>query len=178
MRRRRRARGLAGLALLAWGGCGPTEKVDLSAPELDRPAPEIEEVSVSCSVEDAAWSIAVDTVGWTGGGRLWMALAAASAERHVLPSVSAASDGSTDRLRLDLGVVADWRSAEPGSTTRWRCAQEAELSFLLTVLSSDGAETADCRFWGADLDLWSEVSGAPACDRPLQGDDTGDTASP
>lgn len=109
----------------------------------------------------------MDTAGWTGGGALWMAKTSDHVERHGLPSVSAAADGSTDRLSLSLAVVADWRYVAEGSSTVFRCAEQEQVSFDLVIYTSDGSERTDCRAWGADPDLWSELDDVPDCDQLL-----------
>ncbi len=81
-------------------------------------------------------------------------------ESHAVYSQTAASDGSADHLALELGIVADFRDAQPGSTSAWLCADAEALSYLVTVRLADGSDTADCRTWGVDPAVFEEPCAA------------------
>lgn len=168
---------LAALGLAAGTGCAPTSKQGASGDSdwRDSGPPSISALTWSCDSGAATWKFQVDTAGWTGGGALWMAEDATRVERHGLSSVSAASDGSTDRLTTSLSVVADWRYAVEGSSTVWRCAEQEQISFLAVVYTRDGADRADCRTWGANPGLWDTLEDVPDCATVLP--DTGDTGA-
>ena len=163
-----------GLLTLATACAQGGGAVDSDSAWLSTEAPEIVAITASCDPAFATWSFQVDTTGWTGGGALWMAERGDRVERHGLSSVSAAADGSTDRLSLSLSAVADWRYAVEGSSTAWRCVDEDALSFQITVYTRDGADRADCRTWGADPSLWDRLDEVPDCATVLEdADDTG-----
>ena len=151
--------------------------MDTSVAESGGP-PEITALDWGCDVDAEQWSFTVDTTWWTGDGRVWMSRGGDPSERHGLGSTRAASDGSTDHLVLTLGIVADWRDAVSGSTTRFRCDDADKLSYLVLVYTRDGGDVGDCRRWGDDV--WSEVDGAPGCDSVLESEtDSGtDSAAP
>jgi hypothetical protein len=102
-----------------------------------------------------------------------------ASEAHDMLSSSAASDGSSDELELELDIVADWRDASEGSSTRWLCSDEGDLSFQISIHGSDGTDDVDCRTWGKNTSIWSDLEGAPLCDELWeQPDDTaGDTGT-
>lgn len=159
--------------LLLLLGCtaAPTSAED-AGPFYDA-APAITALQWSCDVEASEWSFEITTEHWTGGGRVYMARDAATLEEHRVRSVGAAADGSTDSLALELDIVADWRDASSGASTRWRCDEQDALSFLVTVLTPDGSSQADCRVWGADLLLWEAVAQVDGCETILEEPDTG-----
>jgi hypothetical protein len=163
------------LVLAAMAGCTPAPPPGGNGDDgpFHDGTPSIISVSWSCNGDDATWTFEVETEGWTGGGTLWMAREANTAEKHHIYSVSAASDGSADSLELELDVAEDWRDASPGSSTRWRCLDLDDISYLLTVSTPTGSETADCRTWGVDPDVFGDVSGAEVCENILV-DDTGE----
>lgn len=140
---------------------------DSVAPVSDDP-PQITAITWSCDIDAASWAFDVSTARWTGGGRVWLSQGGDPTEYHSAPSVRAAADGSTDALSLDLDVVADWRYASSGSSTRFRCDQEALLSFMVTVYTADGSEVADCRTWGASPEIWATIDGAHPCETALE----------
>ncbi len=140
--------------------------------------PAIVDIAWSCEVEAAQWLFSVEADHWTGGGKLWMTEDAAFIEEHAIRSAEAPADGSGDRLELSLDIVADWRDAVAGSSTRYRCADQDALTFQLMVSVPDGSARSDCRTWGAEPMLWSETDAVEACDTVLedsaaQEDDTG-----
>ena len=111
------------------------------------------------------------TDAWTGGGRLWWSADGDYRERHTVPSVSAARDGTDDRLVLELGIVPDWRDASPGSSTWFNCATPG-LAAVLQVLARDGRTVADCIALGDEPTRWTDWDPAVACES-----DAADTAS-
>ena len=165
---------------LASSGC-------LSAPSGDTGAltyfhegtPIITDLSSDCENEDALWTFVVQTDAWTGGGKLWMGDDESTVEAHKIYSAKAASDGSSDKLKLELEIVADWRDATNGSSTGWQCDESEELSYLLVVYESTGNEVTDCRYWGSQTDLWEAESleNVPTCDTLFEEEPSGDTGS-
>ena len=122
--------------------------------------PTISAVTWACDVDSATWSFVVDTVHWSGGAWLWIARDAKTVERHAMYSQAAASDGSTDQLAVDLSVVADWRDAASGSSTRFPCAETDALAYQVTIYDRYGDEATDCRRWGVEgvLEAVEEVT--------------------
>jgi hypothetical protein len=147
-----------------------------TGPGLEKDAPFHDGVPVitaltwSCDADSAKWDLAVETEGWTGGGRLWIARDADDADKHDVYSDKADADGAWDCLSLDLDVVADWRDAQSGQSTAFPCSDQDALSYLFVAYTPDASETADCRAWGADGSLWGEVGGSDPCETAL-GDD-------
>jgi len=138
--------------------------------------PSITSVEWGCELDDMEWTFEVETEQWTGAGWIRMAKSAAYSELHRLPSVEAAGDGSTDRLRLTLNVAQDWRAATSGRSTAWRCRDEGVLTYMITVYSTDGEAVTDCRTWGADTSMWTRITGAHDCQTQLEGTEPiGDT---
>lgn len=136
---------------------------------------------VSCDTDNARWSFALTTTGWSGGGEVLMSRDGSYLEVHRLPSVEAAEDGSADRLELELTVVADWRDVETGSTTIFNC-HEPGLAGMARVFARDGEAVAGCAAFGLDPSIWQTWRTDYTCDDvvPLEGDteetgDTGDT---
>ena len=157
------------LALLACSGSStPAEE---QGPFYDGD-PEITAVQWGCDLEESVWAFEMTTAQWTGGGRIFMAAEPDLVEEHRIRSTGAAADGSTDSLSLELDIVADWRDAVGGASTRWRCDDEESLTFLATVFTADGSSRGDCRVWGADPALWDETD-IEGCETMLEEPDTG-----
>ena len=136
-------------------------------------SPLITDVSWGCDVEASEWTFSVLTEHWTGGGRTFMARDVDTIEEHRVLSVGAQADGSADKLSLSLDIVADWRDAVDGTSTQWRCDDLASLSFMVTILTPDGSQRADCRAWGADPLLWEGTEEIEGCQTLLEDSDTG-----
>jgi hypothetical protein len=100
---------------------------------------------------------------------LWVAREPETAESHRIYSVEADAAGSWDRLELTLAVAAEWQDAVSGSSTRWLCQDQDDLTFLLVVYTAQGSEVGDCRIWGADPARMAWVEGAEPCDTSLDG---------
>ncbi len=137
--------------------------------------PSITELQWGCEVEASQWRFAITTAHWTGGGRIYMAREPTVIEEHRVRSVGAEPDGSADTLELELDIVADWRDAVGGSSTRWRCDDTDTLTFLAAVYTPDGESRADCRVWGADVLLWDSTEAVEGCQTVLEDPDTGST---
>lgn len=141
-------------------------------------APGLVGVEATCDRRDGRWAFAVRTDAWTDDARLWMAVNPRLVERHNLPSVRAAADGSWDCLEQQLGVAPNWQDAAANSTSRFRCPDLDALSFLITVTGQDTEGWTGCAAWGPGGVDWSAVQGAPRCDTTLRGpSDTGDTGA-
>jgi len=162
--------GAAFVLLGALPGCNLGFK-DTTPDDPEYPLPAITAVTVECDAERAAWSFTVDTTGWTGNGQVLLSSDGDYVERHPLDSVSAAADGSTDRLDLDLDVVSDWRDVSEGSTTAFNCATP-DLLGVLRVYERTGDEVADCRIFGEQPDRWAAWEPDTACTQAVV-EDTG-----
>ena len=138
-------------------------------------APRITALTWGCEVEDSEWRFALTTEHWTGGGRLYMTDDLTVTEEHRIRSEGAQPDGSADTLELELDIVADWRDASAGSSTRWRCDDLDRLTFLAVVYTPDGDSRSDCRVWGADPLLWDGTDDVEGCQTVLE--DTTDTGA-
>ena len=157
--------------------CGNTEPL---TPHDDNPfhgdPPSIESISADCDPEAGEWEFEVTTQNWTGGGWVWMGVTANNAEGHRLRSVKAAADGSSDRLFLQLDIEPDWRDATRSKSTRYLCSDRADMTFMVTAYDPRGDRVEDCRTWGSNPNLWTEVDSAYDCSTLWETDD--DTASP
>jgi hypothetical protein len=154
------------LSLLACISGPPSQKVD-PGPFYDAD-PVITSVDFECSEADSAWTFIVRTEGWTGGGWVWMGKTPDNAEGHRITSVSAAADGSSDKLKLTLDIAADWRDATRSKSTRWLCSDLDTLSFMTTAYDPHGDGVVDCRAWGASPRLWLEIDAAYDCETVIQ----------
>ena len=136
--------------------------------------PVIDSVEFGCSEEDEEWTFVVRTTGWTGGGWVWMGTDPDNAEGHRIVSVSAAADGSTDKLKLTLDIKADWREATRSKSSRWLCSDLDTLSFMTTAYDPRGEGVVDCRSWGENPLLWLLVDAAYDCETVMEvEEDTG-----
>lgn len=156
------------MALLLCGACGGEAEDAVAVADPRSGDAAITAVSWDCDPDLAQWSFVVDTEHWTAGGVVWITGDTDRAERHGLPSVAAAEDGSTDHLELKLSVVSDWRYAVLGSSTGWRCLDEPELSFVVVIYAEDDSGETDCRSWGANPEIWAEIPGGPVCGTALE----------
>lgn len=121
--------------------------------------PEIEQLSWSCRSQQARWELELQTSGWTSGALLWLTRDGEYAELHTVPSIAAAPDGSEDRLRLQLSIASDWRSARPGQSTAFLC--EPPPDGLLVVLDTANRVSA-CAALG-EGEAWASLSDLPDC---------------
>ena len=160
------------MVLLLLSACITPGSTTLPDP-LSGADPRISSVRWDCDPERSAWLFTIEADAWTGGGTAWIARDADRYEEHRIRSVKAAADGSSDILELELDVVADWRDASPGTSTAWRCADAASLTFQVAIKETSGDDQTDCRTWGASPDLWDAFAGVPACEVRLTITDTG-----
>lgn len=119
-------------------------------------------VDGSCNLDQARWRIEVDTDAWASNARLIWTLDGEYAEQHPMQSVKAAEDGTSDRLRVDLFTVDDWRDAQPGNTTAFDCRDTP--SAMIQVFDRDGT-ASDCVRFGLQPSLVLSLDGAPDCPR-------------
>lgn len=147
---------------------------DGAGPLYDDP-PSITLIQWSCSTEDETWTFQVETANWTANGRLYLTTDAAYLEEHALTSRTAAADGSSDSLEVELGIEADWRDVSSGSTTAFLCTPTTEttLSFLVVVYTPGTGAEADCRTGGGDPTLFATIEDVPECDEVWAQADTG-----
>ena len=136
------------------------ETIHVSTEKKELPAPAIIALEWMCDAEIDTWTFDVHANGWTANGHLWMS-DGTSTEKHYIQSVGAAADGSDDHLSIELEIMADWRDAESGKSTRFRCSHEASLSFLTTIMHPETSDITDC-VKSDDFD-WSLIEGAPIC---------------
>ena len=126
-------------------------------------SPIITETEWTC--EDDNWSIVVSTEGWTGNGLIWLG-DSNRYERHPIYSVEAASDGSADRLRINLTATADWRDTQSGSLTGFYCEEKERLSLFITIHHPQTLETSDCVQLNGEYsnpqEIWDAVN-LPTC---------------
>ena len=130
--------------------------------------PSLTGIEWGCDVDAATWTFTADTEGWTGGGRVYMAVDLDRIESHRIYSVKADPDGAWDHLEMELAIQADWRDYSSGSATGWRCGDEEALSYQLLVYGAEGSAVGDCRTWGANPSLWLETEEVNDCEVPLE----------
>jgi hypothetical protein len=158
------------VVLVVLAACAPAPRQD-PLPEVEPSAPRIVDHALTCDPASATWSAVAITDAWTGSGRLWWSADGDYRERHTLPSVSAARDGSDDRLLLELAIVPDWRDAAPNTRTWFNC-ETPGLAAVLQVLARDGRTVSDCVALGDSPERWGTWDPEVACVTP----DTGDTS--
>jgi hypothetical protein len=124
--------------------------------------PEITAITWVCDAETDSWTFEMKTNAWTSNGHIWIT-DGSTTERHYIQSIGAPADGSADNLELILEIVADWRDAEAGKRTQFRCRDENELSLLASVMHPETGEITDC-FQSNAFD-WREIEGSPSCDQ-------------
>ena len=100
-------------------------------------------------------------------------------ERHTLYSISADPMADSDRLRVILNVVSDWRDTQSGRTTGFECNERDQMGFFIGIQHPQTASITDCVEYNdtdnlmaePTLDLWNHV---PLPDCPLEPDSTSD----
>lgn len=158
------------LALLACAA----PPIDTGRTPIEYVSPAITVASAACDPNDPGWTFEVATDAWTGNGQVYLSADGAYVERHPMYTVGAAYDGTSDALRLVLGIAVDFRDVVAGSTTVFNCNAEA-LTGVLQVFERDGRTVADCRAFGEAPERWKEWSASVACDSVLDtGADTGE----
>jgi hypothetical protein len=148
--------------------CVPVNTTDPEAVLFHDEDPVLEAVDYECNSDDGSWTFRLQTTGWTGGGRLYIAEESDGVEQHKIVSAEAAANGSWDCLIEELDIAEDWTLAQSGSSTRWLCSDEPRLSFMVQVYDPRADAVADCAAWGANSDLWHTVEGLDACTEFLQ----------
>jgi len=104
---------------LLFVGCVPVNSSDPEEVPFHAETPQIEALAVECDPTDGEWIFRIQTRGWTGGGRLYMARDAMTVEQHKIGSKEASASGQWDCLIEELDVSEDWTLAQSGSSTRW-----------------------------------------------------------
>ena len=146
----------------------PVNTMSPDASEFYNEVPSLLALDYACDPVDDQWSFQFQTTGWTGGGRVFMARSAESIEQHKVFSAEAAADGSWDCLIETLSISEDWTLAQTGTSTRWLCSDQDDLSFMVQIDTANGSSIADCAVWGANPDLWETVDGLTPCTDFLQ----------
>jgi len=147
---------LVALSLLA---CTPDPVDDSGSSPFDLQPPQLSCVTLVCDVDASTWRLDAVATSWTGGGLLYWTPDGVYVESHPVRSRSAAPDGSSDELRLELDIVGDWREASSGNSTALRCTDDPSALFLLSA--TDG-QVAQCSILG-DPAVWDGIEGPPSC---------------
>lgn len=170
----RTARGLVLRAVLLFcGGCN----LGLRDTTPDPPVytvPQITAAGVDCDPSVPLWTVTAETDAWTGNGRVYLSTDGVYVESHPLGSIAAAADGSSDSLRVRLGIVAEWRDVDSGASTVFNC-ETPDLAGVLQVYTRTGDGVADCRSFGEEVDRWADWDPDVQCTIPLEPDDSGST---
>ena len=153
--------------MMLWLLSCTVDRLDTGFWTLEYKNPNIEDFQIEC--EDGQWRIEVWTDHWTGNGLLWMA-DDSRYERHTLYSVSASPTGDSDRIRVLLSVVADWRDFQSGRSSGFDCEELETIGLFVgirhpqTAIITDCAEYVDATTFMDEptLDLWQEVP-LPEC---------------
>lgn len=165
------------LWLLACGPRGGLGTTDQPGDVGDDPAA-IQELVWQCDTDGAAWLLEATTDAWSAGAYVYVAQSDSVWERHTALSVEAARDGSSDLLRAELDIEADWREASGDGRTRFRCEEADDLAWQLTVYDRAGEEATDCLRWGVE-GPFEEIEDVPACGNRWEGevDEVGDSGA-
>ena len=146
-------------------GCGlppgPGPGIDTAGPDL--PPPTIADLALACDVGANRWHLTLEASSWAGNAVSWWTEDGAYIEKHRLPSVAFAEDGSAETFDLSLGIVSDWRSQSDGSSTAFTCARDVDV--LVTLEDLDG-NRVDCATRGPDPARWADIDDTPSCDDP------------
>ena len=148
-------------------GCVSASRLDTSHWQYEYSDPTISSVSVSC--EDRVWTVETETDGWTGNGLLWLATDERY-ERHSIYSISADPEGTSDRLRTQLSVVADWRDQQSSTSTGFDCGDLTTLGIFIAIRHPESFAVSDCAEYSTEeafmdvptLPLWEPVP-LPTC---------------
>jgi len=146
-----RSAALIALALacrLPPGGAAPPGPIDPQLPQI---------TALSWTCEDARFTLELTADQWTGGAELWLTVDGRYAERHPVPSIAAAPDGSLDELRVRLPSVADWRAARPGQSTAFDCADPITAGLVLRDWAGAIASCQDLQG-----ERWRTIEGIPS----------------
>ena len=143
--------------ILFWMACVESLEGNHSPPIFSNP--EITNFVVLCETEEEFWTFTLETNAWTGNALLWLRDEQGVQEEHPIISQGAQRDGSSDSLEIELAIVADWRDAQRGKSTRWACEEQETLSILVEVYHPKTYSPTDCLFTGPE---WPEES-APCC---------------
>lgn len=138
-----------------------------TAVTADPDTPHITSASVECDTEDAEWTFSIQADAWTGNGQLQWTTDGDYLEKHMIYSEEGAADGTSERLGLDLDVVADWRDVETGSSTWFNC-NTVDLTGILRIYTRTGGDEADCRAFGTAPERWSEWDLGVSCETLLE----------
>ncbi len=133
----------------------PAPLVDTSASDPQARDALFTTVRVSCDGDAGKWALDMKADGWTGGGALFLSADGVYVEEHGFGSYEAAVDGSSDHLKLSLGVAAEFQDVHEGSSTWFNCGTPS-LQGLLVLRNRDASALTDCRVFGAAPLLWSE----------------------
>ena len=144
------------LLFLVFACGGPSDDSETSAFQSGPPI--IQEVRWECDSERLAWTLDVRTTHWSAGAWLWLTRDTSYVERHEVPSVGAATDGSADNLRAGLAIAADWRLVNPGSSTAFVCDEPPDV--FIEVRGFQDQPSA-CASRG---DLWSQLADFSPCE--------------
>ncbi|MCP4810619.1 MAG: hypothetical protein GY913_33180 [Proteobacteria bacterium] len=121
----------------------------------DQPAAEagVPAVGWNCDATDYWYDFY--TVGWTGGGYLWIYQTGSTNpwnEEHTVPVLASSEKGHWDNLYLQVAITDDYTQVEDGVKTLYACdgSMETTLTWLLEVYDTSGTTLADCAVWGDD----------------------------
>ena len=127
--------------MIVWLLSCTVDRIDTGFWSIEYQNPNIEDFQIEC--EDGQWRIEVWTDRWTGNGLLWMA-DDSRYERHTLYSVSASPTGDSDRLRVLLPIVADWRDFQSGRSSGFDCTEQERIGLFVGVRHPQTATITDC----------------------------------
>lgn len=156
----------AHLAVL-WGGlscvgCFPrgsaTPDTDTPIPPEDNPV--LTSRSQVCLPEQGVWEVDAETQNPAGGLVSWWTVDGVVVEQHRFGVVESAEDGSWDRLRGVLNIVADWREQAPNVSTRFTCGDP--VNTLYWIENPVGARI-QCEVGGPNPEVFADLEGVPEC---------------
>jgi hypothetical protein len=119
-------------------------------------------INVDTSCDDDKWTIEVFTDAWTSNGTLWLARDLSRYEKHPINSIAATEDGTSDHLRVNLDITAEWQNFTPGESTGWLCSESSDISIAIVIYHGENQQPNDCIYWGEDI--WGDFPNVDECD--------------
>ncbi len=154
---RTRPLGFRVCGVLSLAGCLSFPPADIPDP-VHPPPPHITDLTLECAPEEERWLFEVQADAWAAAAQLWWTADGDVIESHLALSVEAAADGTSDRLRARLDIVADPRDVVSGRSTALSCG--ALAGGVVHLFDLDG-QLSDCAQVGAEP---ARVSAVATCE--------------
>jgi hypothetical protein len=116
---------------------GPSGRPGAPAPV---PTPALVSSSLDCDADASRWTLLATADSWTGGGLSAWSQDLVYIEQHDVVAVASAPTPTEEELRLELGIVSDWRAQDDDSSTIFTCADTPIVVFTLLSLEQEPVE--------------------------------------